>query len=57
MTDQADAGELHDLEANPDEMINPFDEENAKDLRETLIRIIETRLDDMLPHNEPVGAA
>ncbi|MEZ5789910.1 MAG: sulfatase-like hydrolase/transferase [Nitratireductor sp.] len=49
------AGELYDLVADPGEIENLFDKHEASDLREALLALIESRPDDMRPHQIPVG--
>jgi len=51
------AGELYDLENDPDEMANLFDVAEARDVRATLEGYIASRPSDVLPDGVPVGTA
>jgi len=51
------AGELYDLERDPDEQVNLFDDPDATEIRAELERYIATRPDDLREHQVPVGTA
>ena len=51
------AGELYDLEADPDEMTNLFDMDEAAEIQATLASYVASRPQDMLPDQTPVGTA
>ena len=51
------AGELYDLEADPDEMTNLFDMPQTLEIQATLLGYIASRPQDMLPDQTPVGTA
>lgn len=51
------AGELYDLAADPDELVNQFDNPQMRPLRNELMEMLETRPDDCLPHQTQVGMA
>ena len=51
------AGELYDLAADPDELVNQFDNPQMRPLRDELMEMLETRPDDCLPHQTQVGMA
>ncbi len=51
------AGELYDLEADPHEMANIFDEADAAELRDRLMGYIDRRPDDAIGLQEQVGMA
>lgn len=51
------AGELYDLTADPDEMVSLFDVSGAEALRKELFAMLNTRPDDCLPQQVPVGIA
>lgn len=51
------AGELYDLQADPDEMTNLFDDPKATELRADLMAMIEARPDDMRDKQVQVGMA
>ena len=51
------AGELYDLENDPHELTNIFDDEAAAAIRTELEGYVASRPDDMLPHQQPVGTA
>ncbi|WP_411958484.1 sulfatase family protein [Paracoccus homiensis] len=48
-------GEMYDLQDDPDEMTNLFDDPTHRDLREDHLRMIRTRPDDMIPVSPRVG--
>jgi hypothetical protein len=48
-------GELYDLEHDPDEMDNVFDQPSTKTVRRKLEALIQSRPDDMRPVQSPVG--
>lgn len=51
------AGELYDLETDPDEKVNLFDNPEYRVLRERLMTMIASRPDDLRAHQTPVGTA
>jgi len=51
------AGELYDLEADPDEMTNLFDMPQTLEIQATLQGYVASRPQDMLPDQTPVGTA
>ncbi|MEM9319979.1 MAG: sulfatase-like hydrolase/transferase [Pseudomonadota bacterium] len=51
------AGELYDLETDPHELTNLFDDASYAELRRELEAYIASRPDDMSPHRTPVGTA
>ena len=51
------AGEMYDLENDPHEMINLYDDPTHARLRATLEAMIDERPDDMVPLREQVGMA
>lgn len=51
------AGEMYDLEADPDEMVNLFDAPEAQGIRATLEGYIAGRPQDTVPDRVPVGTA
>lgn len=51
------AGEMYDLEADPDEMVNLFDAPEAAEIRSRLMGYVESRPNDILPDQTPVGTA
>lgn len=51
------AGEMCDLRADPHETHNLFDDPAAKSMRARLQEMINSRPDDMLPEQTPVGIA
>lgn len=51
------AGELYDLEADPDELVNRFDDADYLQVRKQLEAYLETRPDDMQGNKTPVGMA
>lgn len=51
------AGEMYDLRADPHETHNLFDDSAAKSMRARLREMINSRPDDMLPEQTPVGIA
>lgn len=51
------SGELYDLESDPWETRNIFDEPSARAVRDGLERMILDRPDDMQPVGTPVGKA
>lgn len=54
---QSGAGELYDLEKDPDELVNLFDQADAKDLRDRLMGYLNSRPDDIGPNATQVGMA
>ena len=51
------AGEMYDLETDPDELTNLFDDPAHTAMREELTSILMTRPDDMRPNGVQVGMA
>ncbi|MDP5359662.1 MAG: DUF4976 domain-containing protein, partial [Paracoccaceae bacterium] len=51
------AGEMYDLQSDPDEMVNLFDAPEAADMQAKLAEYIASRPQDMLPDQTPVGTA
>lgn len=51
------AGEMYDLEKDPDELTNVFDDPDYAALKSDLTLILMTRPDDMRPNQTPVGMA
>ena len=55
---QSGAGELYDLQNDPDEMINLFDDQRAAPVRNELLEMIDARPDDARPElGTAVGSA
>ncbi|AOW14457.1 sulfatase [Hydrogenophaga crassostreae] len=50
-------GEMYDLQADPDEMRNVFDDPSYADLREHLIALVHARPDDAGPVGKAIGSA
>jgi len=50
-------GELYDLDADPHERVNLFNDPTAADIRSTLQAHIDSRPNDTIPDQEPVGTA
>jgi arylsulfatase A-like enzyme len=51
------AGELYDLQSDPDELTNLFDMDEATGIQATLQGYVASRPQDMLPDQTPVGTA
>ena len=54
---QSGAGELYDLENDPNELVNLFDHQNAQPIRKELEAMLETRPGDIIPNQKQVGMA
>lgn len=54
---QSGAGELYDMNNDPNEMINLFDDPSAHELKQKLMAAIHSRPDDQLPNQTQVGMA
>jgi hypothetical protein len=51
------AGELYDLENDPDEMTNRFDDPGLHNLQREMTEMIMSRPDDVIAPIQPVGMA
>ena len=54
---QSGAGEMYDLENDPHELRNVFDEPDYAAMQADLTEILMSRPDDMRPNQVPVGMA
>jgi len=54
---QSGAGEMYDLDKDPDEMVNVFEDPAYAKLREELTAMLRTRPDDVKPNGVQVGMA